>query len=43
MQRPWRVLLTGLLSLLSYRTQDYMKRMPGWESTHHNGPSPLDH
>jgi hypothetical protein len=26
MQRPWRVLLTGLLSLLSYGTQDHQPR-----------------
>jgi hypothetical protein len=26
MQRPWRDVLTGLLSLLSYRTQDYQPR-----------------
>ena len=29
----------GLLSLLSYRTQDYQSR----DGTTHNGPSPLDH
>ena len=33
MQRPWRVLFIGLLSLLSYRTQDYQARQgttPNW-------------
>ena len=43
-QRPWRDVLywlisTGLLSMLSYRTQDYQPR----DGTTHNGPSPLDH
>jgi hypothetical protein len=33
------MLLTSLLSLLSYRTQDYHPR----DGTTHNGPSPLDH
>ena len=33
------MLLTGLLSLLSYRTQDYQPR----DGTTHNGPSLLDH
>jgi hypothetical protein len=38
MQRPWRVLLsafTGLLSLLSYRTQDHQPR----DGTTYNGLS----
>jgi hypothetical protein len=44
MQRPWRDVLywlasPGLLSLLSYRTQD-CQPMNG---TTHHGPSPLDH
>jgi hypothetical protein len=44
MQKPWRVALywfasTGLLSLLSYRTQDYQPR----DVTTHKGPSPLDY
>jgi hypothetical protein len=44
MQRPWRDVLywlasTDLLSLLSYRTQDYQPR----DGTSHKGPSPLDH
>jgi hypothetical protein len=41
MQRPWRpsMLLTGLLSLLSYRTQDYQLR----DGTTHRGPPLLDH
>ena len=44
MQRPWKdvtywLASPGLLSLLSYRTQDYQPR----DGTTHNGPSPLDH
>jgi hypothetical protein len=44
MQRPWRDVLywlasPGLLSLLSYRTQDYQPR----DCTTHKGPFPLDH
>jgi hypothetical protein len=44
MQRPWRNVLywlasPGLLSLLSYRTQDYQPR----DGTTHKGPSHLDH
>jgi hypothetical protein len=44
MQRPKRDVLywlasPGLLSLLSYRTQDYQAR----DGTTHKGPSPLDH
>jgi hypothetical protein len=44
MQRPWRNVLywlasTGLLSLLSYRTQDYQPR----DGPTHKGPFPLDH
>ncbi|EDL09413.1 mCG147326 [Mus musculus] len=44
MQRPWRdglywLVSPGLLSLLSYRTQDYQPR----DGTTYNGPSPLDH
>jgi hypothetical protein len=44
MQRPWRDVLywlapLGLLSLLSYRTQDYQSR----DGTTHRGPSLLDH
>jgi hypothetical protein len=44
MQRPWRDVLywlasPGLLSLLSYRTQDYKPR----DGLTHKGPSPLDH
>jgi hypothetical protein len=44
MQRPWRDVLywlasPGLLSLLSYRTQDYQPR----DGPTHKGPSPLDH
>jgi hypothetical protein len=44
MQRPWRnvsywLASPGLLSLLSYRTQDHQPR----DSTTHNGPSPHDH
>jgi hypothetical protein len=40
MQRPWRDVTywlssPGLLSLLSYRTQDYQP----WDGTTHNGPS----
>ena len=40
MQRPWRdvsfcLVSPGLLSLLSYRTQDYQPR----DGTTHNGPS----
>jgi hypothetical protein len=43
MQRPWRnatcwLASPGLLSLLSYRTQDYQPR----DGTTHNGLSPLD-
>jgi hypothetical protein len=43
-QRLWRdvtywLASTGLLSLLSYRTQDYQPR----DDTTHKGPSPLDH
>ena len=32
MQRPWRALLTGLLGLLSYRSQDHQPRdgHPQW-------------
>jgi hypothetical protein len=42
MQRPWRAVLywlasPGLLSLLSYRTQDYQPR----DGPTHKGPSPL--
>jgi hypothetical protein len=42
MQRPWRDVTywnasPGLLSLLSYRTQDYQPR----DSNTHNGPHPL--
>jgi hypothetical protein len=42
MQRPWRDVLywlasPGLLSLLSYRTQDYQPR----DGTTHKGPLPL--
>jgi len=41
MQRPWGdvsywLAFPGLLSLLSYRTQDYQSR----DSTTHNGPGP---
>jgi hypothetical protein len=41
MQRPWRYVSywlasPGLLSLLSYRTQDYQSR----DGTNHKGPSP---
>jgi hypothetical protein len=44
MQRPWKDVLywlasPGLLSLLSYRTQDYQPR----DGTTHKGPFPLDH
>jgi hypothetical protein len=44
MQRPWRdaptwLASTGLLNLLSYRTQDYQPR----DGTTHKGPFPLDH
>ena len=44
MQRPWRDVLywlasPGLLSLLSYRTQDYQPR----DGTTHKGTSLLDH
>jgi hypothetical protein len=44
MQRPWRdvpywLVSPGLLSLLSYGTQDYQPR----GGTTHKGPSPLDH
>jgi hypothetical protein len=39
MQKPWRDVLTGLLSLLSYRTQDYQPR----DGPTHKGPFPLDH
>jgi hypothetical protein len=44
MQRSWRdvtywLASLGLLSLLSYRTQDYQPR----DGTTHNGPFPLDH
>jgi hypothetical protein len=44
MQRPWRDVLywlasSGLLSLLSYRTQDYQPR----DGPTHKGPFPLDH
>jgi hypothetical protein len=44
MQRPWRDVLywlasSGLLSLLSYRTQDYQPR----DGHTHKGPFPLDH
>ena len=43
-QRPWRnvsywLASLDLLSLLSYRIQDYQPR----DDTTHNGPSPLDH
>jgi hypothetical protein len=43
MQRPWRDVLywlasPGLLSLLSYRTQDYQPR----DATTHNGSSHLN-
>jgi hypothetical protein len=44
MQRLWRDVLywlasPGLLSLLSYRTQDYQPR----DGPTHKGPFPLDH
>jgi hypothetical protein len=44
MQRPWRdvpywLASPGLLSLLSYGTQDYQPR----DSPTHKGPFPLDH
>jgi hypothetical protein len=44
MQRPWRDVLywlasPGLLSLLSYRTQDYQPR----DGPTHKEPFPLDH
>jgi hypothetical protein len=44
MQRPWRdvpywLASPGLLSLLSYRTQDYQPR----DGPTHKGPFPLDH
>jgi hypothetical protein len=44
MQRPWRDILywlasPGLLSLLSYRTQDYQHG----DGPTHKGPFPLDH
>jgi hypothetical protein len=44
MQRPWRdvtywLASPSLLSLLSYRTQDYQPR----DGTTHKGPSHLDH
>jgi hypothetical protein len=44
MQRPWRdvpywLASPGLLSLLSYKTQDYQPR----DGTTHKGPFPLDH
>jgi hypothetical protein len=44
MQRPWRDVLywlasPGLLSLLSYRTQDYQSR----DGPTHKGPFSLDH
>jgi hypothetical protein len=44
LQRPWRDVLywlasPGLLSLLSYRTQDYQPR----DGPTHKGPFPLDH
>ena len=44
MQRPWRDVLywlasPGLLSLLSYRTQDYQPR----DGPTHKGPFSLDH
>jgi hypothetical protein len=43
-QRPWRDVLywlasPGLLSLLSYKTQDYQPR----DGPTHTGPFPLDH
>jgi hypothetical protein len=44
MQRPWRdvtywLASPDLLSLLSYRTQDYQPR----DGTTHKGPFPLNH
>ena len=44
MQRPWKDVLywlasPGLLSLLSYKTQDYQPR----DGPTHKGPFPLDH
>jgi hypothetical protein len=44
MQRPWKdvtywLASPGLLSLLSYRTQDYQPR----DGTTHKGTSPFDH
>jgi hypothetical protein len=44
MQRPWRdvhywLASPGLLSLLSYRTQDHQPR----DGPTHKGPFPLDH
>jgi hypothetical protein len=44
MQRPWRdvpcwLASPGLLSLLSYRTQDYQPR----DGPTYKGPFPLDH
>jgi hypothetical protein len=44
MQRPWRdvpywLASPGMLSLLSYRTQDYQPR----DGPIHKGPFPLDH
>jgi hypothetical protein len=44
MQRPWRDVIywlasPGLLSLLSYRTEDYQPR----NGTTHKGISPLDY
>jgi hypothetical protein len=44
MQRPWRdvtywLVSSDMLSLLSYRTQDYQAR----DGTTHKGPSTLDH
>jgi hypothetical protein len=44
MQRPWTdvpywLVETGLLSLLSYRTQDYQPR----DGPTHKGPFPPDH
>jgi hypothetical protein len=44
MQRPWRdvpywLASLGLVSLLSYRTQDYQPS----DGTTHKGPSPPDH
>jgi hypothetical protein len=44
MQRPWSDIThwlasSGLLSLLSYRTQNYQAR----DGTTHNGPAPLGH